>query len=270
MQARLLEVLRLEREEEMAKSTGKSITPASLDSTRALRVLRKLYEKGNAFKRPVEKIDAEEWAGTVREMLIAAFSSASGNVEKFDWVGAYRSTPDAEQDFKEQLSILRSCVEQLELTTGEPDEALGRTMTARGSRIFIGHGGASAWREVKDFVVDRLKLEYEEFNREPTAGIHTADRLKQMLDESAFALIIMTAEDEHGDGKQHARENVVHEAGLFQGRLGFHRAIILLEQGCEEFSNIEGITQIRFAKGQISAKFEEIRRTLEREGILAK
>jgi predicted nucleotide-binding protein len=39
--------------------------------------------------------------------------------------------------------------------------------------------------------------------------------------------------------------NVVHEAGLFQGRLGFTRAIIMLEEGCEEFSNIEGLGQLR-------------------------
>jgi predicted nucleotide-binding protein len=44
--------------------------------------------------------------------------------------------------------------------------------------------------------------------------------------------------------------NVVHEAGLFQGRLGFERAIILLEEGCKSFSNIEGLGQIRFPKGQ--------------------
>ena len=27
----------------------------------------------------------------------------------------------------------------------------------------------------------------------------------------------MTAEDEHADGTKHARENVIHEVGLFQG-----------------------------------------------------
>ena len=56
----------------------------------------------------------------------------------------------------------------------------------------------------------------------------------------------MTAEDEQPDGTLRARENVIHEAGLFQGRLGFEKAIILLEEGCEEFSNIEGLGQIRF------------------------
>jgi predicted nucleotide-binding protein len=48
----------------------------------------------------------------------------------------------------------------------------------------------------------------------------------------------MTAEDERADGKLNARLNVVHEIGLFQGRRGFNRAIILLEEGCEEFSNV--------------------------------
>ena len=62
--------------------------------------------------------------------------------------------------------------------------------------------------------------------------------------------------------------NVVHEAGLFQGRLGFEKAIILLEQGCEEFSNIHGLGQIRFQRGFIKSAFEEIRRVLEREAII--
>ena len=62
--------------------------------------------------------------------------------------------------------------------------------------------------------------------------------------------------------------NVVHEAGLFQGRLGFERAIILLEEGCKSFSNIEGLGQIRFPKGNIVALFEEVRRVLEREHLI--
>jgi hypothetical protein len=52
------------------------------------------------------------------------------------------------------------------------------------------------------------------------------------------------------------------------GRLGFTKAIILLEDGCEEFSNIEGLGQIRFPMGNISASFEGVRRVLEREGMI--
>lgn len=135
-------------------------------------------------------------------------------------------------------------------------------------KIFIGHGKSTLWKELKDFLSERLKLTWDEFNGEPVAGLTTQQRLKQMLDNVTFAFLIMTAEDEHSGGTMHARENVVHEVGLFQGRLGFEKAIILLEEGCSEFSNITGLTQIRFPKGQISSKFEEVRRVLEREHIV--
>lgn len=137
-----------------------------------------------------------------------------------------------------------------------------------GTNIFIGHGRSRVWKELKDFIQDRLHLPWDEFNRVPVAGFTNIARLSQMLDEAAIAFLIMTAEDEQADGKQHARQNVIHEAGLFQGRLGFERAIILLEEGCEGFSNIQGLGQIHFPKGNVSAVFEDIRRVLEREGLV--
>jgi len=100
------------------------------------------------------------------------------------------------------------------------------------------------------------------------AGITNITRLSEMLDTSAFALLVMTGEDEQSDGKIRARMNVIHEAGLFKGKLGFSRAVIILEEGCEEFSNIAGLGQIRFPKNNIKAVFEEVRQVLERECIL--
>ncbi len=137
-----------------------------------------------------------------------------------------------------------------------------------GYRIFIGHGKSPMWRELKDFLNDRLGLPWDEFNREAVAGTATFSRISEMLDSASFAFLVMTAEDQHSDSSTHARQNVVHEVGLFQGRLGPKKAIILLEDGCSEFSNIVGLSQIRFPTGHISAVFEEIRRVLEREGVI--
>lgn len=138
-----------------------------------------------------------------------------------------------------------------------------------GTNVFIGHGGSPVWKDLKDFVQDRLHLPWDEFNRVPVAGVTNVARLSEMLDAAAIALLVMTGEDESAEGDLRARENVVHEAGLFQGRLGFTRAIILLEEGCQQFSNIEGLGQIRFPRGKISVAFEEIRRVFEREGLIA-
>ena len=135
------------------------------------------------------------------------------------------------------------------------------------TKVFIGHGHSPIWRELKEFVEERLQLPADEFNRVPTAGVSTKERLSEMLDEAVIAFLIMTGEDELADGNRHARANVIHEAGLFQGRLGFERAIVLLEEDCEEFSNIDGLGQIRFPRNNIRAAFEEIRRVVEREGL---
>ena len=88
-----------------------------------------------------------------------------------------------------------------------------------------------------------------------------------MLGKSSFAIIVMTAEDEDKDGKFHPRANVIHELGLFQGRLGFSKAIILLEDGTEEFSNIEGINQIRYSKNNIKETYGEVIASIKREFI---
>ncbi len=76
---------------------------------------------------------------------------------------------------------------------------------------FVGHGRSSAWRDLKDLLQDRLGLVCDEFNREPTAGFTTIERLEMMLLAADFAFMIMTGEDEHLDGSIHARENVIHE-----------------------------------------------------------
>ena len=137
-----------------------------------------------------------------------------------------------------------------------------------GTNVFIGHGRSLLWRTFKDFIQDRIGLPWDEFNRVPVAGVTNIARLSEMLDAAAIAFLVMTAEDEMADGAMQARMNVVHEAGLFQGRLGFTKAIVLLEEGCEEFSNIQGLGQIRFPSGNIGATFEEVRRVLEREGLV--
>jgi predicted nucleotide-binding protein len=147
-------------------------------------------------------------------------------------------------------------------------ERYSRKKQEIGTNVFIGHGRSPIWKDLKDFVHDRLSLPWDEFNRVPVAGITNIARLSQMLDDAAIAFVILTAEDERADGKLQARMNVIHEAGLFQGKLGFTRAIILLEEECEEFSNIQGLGQIRFPKGNIKAVFEDVRQILEREGLV--
>lgn len=149
-----------------------------------------------------------------------------------------------------------------------PTEPPLTTMRQVGSRVFVGHGGSPQWRELKDYIQDSCGVQVDEFNRVPAAGFTTIARLNEMLDSAAMAFLVMTAEDEMSDGSKVARDNVIHEVGLFQGRFGFEKAIVMLEAGCEEFSNIHGLIQARYPEGNISAKFHEVHAILEREGLV--
>lgn len=134
--------------------------------------------------------------------------------------------------------------------------------------VFIGHGRARDWRDLRDFLKDDLAIACIDFNSDDAVGMATKERLEQMLNQATFAFLVMTAEDEHSDGKHHARANVIHEAGLFQGKLGFDKAILLLEEGCAEFSNIHGLTHISFRKGDIEGAFHKIRKKLAAAKII--
>ncbi len=131
--------------------------------------------------------------------------------------------------------------------------------------VFIGHGRSPQWRDLKDHLQDKHGYTVEAYEIGARAGHAVRDVLQDMLKRSSFATLVMTGEDETTEGGLRARQNVIHEAGLFQGRLGFNRAIVLLEEGTEEFSNIQGIEQIRFSRGNIKETFGDILAVLYRE-----
>jgi predicted nucleotide-binding protein len=233
------------------------------------------------------KVKYEQWESLTAEVLNELFvsgryshefkehRSSEDELVSSDWV------PDIDYYLRKELlpkidflKVLGGNVDDFDQVDDQRQTGEGRqskeTKEKQGSpnKIFIGHGNSKVWTDLKDFLQNRLHLQWDEFNRESAAGFATTERLGQMLKGAIFAFIVMTAEDEHSDNSLHARENAIHEAGLFQGRLGFPKAIILLEEGCSEFSNIKGLTQIRFPKGQIDAKFEDVRKVLEREKLI--
>ena len=158
------------------------------------------------------------------------------------------------------FEVFEGAVETCRLPPDETEEALKESLV-----IFVGHGRNPAWRDLKDHLHDKHGFKVTAYETGPRVGLHIADILETMEDEASFAILVMTAENEGEGGRMHARENVIHEVGLFQGRLGFKRAIVLLEEGCSEFSNLSGVQHIPFAKGNIKETFGEILATIKRE-----
>lgn len=134
--------------------------------------------------------------------------------------------------------------------------------------VFIGHGRSKLWARVQIYVKDDLNLKTLTFEDESRTGETIINILEEFLDKTSFAILILTAEDETSDGKSRARQNVIHEAGLFQGRLGFDKVIILKQAGVEEFSNIAGLQYIPFSDDTIEQSFYELQRKFKKLGLI--
>ncbi len=131
--------------------------------------------------------------------------------------------------------------------------------------VFLGHGRSPVWRDLRDHLRDHHGYKVEAYETGARAGHTIRDIVEEMAKKSDMAFLVHSAEDELQNGEFQARPNVIHETGLFQGKLGFSRAIVLLEDGCKEFSNLSGIQQIRFSKKNIRETFGDVLATLKRE-----
>ena len=143
-----------------------------------------------------------------------------------------------------------------------------RNVSQGQGKIFIGHGRNKVWARLQVFLQDELKLETITFESEPRTGESIVNILNEFLHNASFAIVVMTAEDETGDGKIRARQNVIHEVGLFQGRLGFQKVVLLKEDKTEDFSNIAGLQYIPFNGNSIEQTFYELQRTLKKQGLI--
>lgn len=178
-------------------------------------------------------------------------------------VDARSSTVAVELPKRSQIERLFNIFERYAPECAVPEAA---DKEQRGTiRVFIGHGRSSEWRGLKDHLQDKHGYEVVAYEVGSRAGHSVRDILEEMLDRASCAFLVLSGEDELSDGTFHARQNVIHETGLFQGRLGFSKAIVLLEEGTEQFSNIAGIEQIRYTKGRIKETFGDVLAVLRRE-----
>lgn len=143
-----------------------------------------------------------------------------------------------------------------------------KSKSSGGGKVFIGHGRSKLWARIQLFLQDDLRMNTLTFESESRTSESIVNILDGFLNESSFAILIMTAEDETLDGQIRARQNVIHEAGLFQGRLGFDKVVLLKQYGTEEFSNIAGLQYIPFTDDNVEQCFYELQRKLKKTGLI--
>ncbi len=135
--------------------------------------------------------------------------------------------------------------------------------------VFIGHGRNKLWATVQMFLQNEMGLKTVCYESESRVGNSIVPVLEKMLDEASYAVLVLTAEDQAEDGGVRARQNVIHEAGLFQGRLGFDKAVLLVQRGTEGFTNVDGLQYIPFTDDNVEEAFYPLQRALKSKGLIS-
>ncbi len=187
------------------------------------------------------------------------------SLESFNKKFSMRTNLRYAEQYLSVLKALKDSIERDIITFNNIDKKENHNTGS----IFIGHGHSKLWKDVVLYLRDDLKLDnINYFEKKSQAGRFIGDALRDFNQETSFAIIVMTAEDETKDKKFRARQNVIHETGFFQGKLGFEKVAILKQKEVESFSNIDGLQYIEFSENNIKQTFYDLRKMLEREHIL--
>ena len=143
---------------------------------------------------------------------------------------------------------------------------MAKVPTARG--VFLVHHDSPYRTVVRRFIEEDCGLPVYEMTSADIAGSGFAELLGEQAPRCAFAICLLGKTEAMADGRARADQNVVYQAGFFQGRYGFARVALLSEEGCEGFSNVAGIVHLDFPQDQIDVTFIELRRMLQREGLM--
>lgn len=131
-----------------------------------------------------------------------------------------------------------------------PEEDSTGDVTTAPPVVFLGHGGDRQWMELRD-AIGEGDIEVLHFEGVPNAGETIQGVIDGYLQRATVGVFLLTGEDTMASGAVRARQNVIHEIGLFQGRLGWGGAIVVVEEGTEVPSNLAGIVQVRFPRDKV-------------------
>jgi predicted nucleotide-binding protein len=157
------------------------------------------------------------------------------------------------RDQSDELSLymrrLESVRARLELWVDDATEMAGRQEPNMKGPIFVVHGHDEAVLHTAVRLVEKTTDRKVIVLREqPNSGRALIEKFEELASSAAFAILLVTGDDiggpktaAMGDLRERARQNVVFELGFFFGKLGRVRVAVLLSEGVEKPSDIEGL-----------------------------
>lgn len=114
--------------------------------------------------------------------------------------------------------------------------------------IFIGHGRKNDWKDLRDHLRDLHNYDVRFYESCDRSGGYLFDNVYEMITGSKISILVLSNDDMMEDGTMRARQNVIHELGMAQVIHGIKNTLVVIEEGCDWPSNIQGIACFPYAK----------------------
>lgn len=110
-----------------------------------------------------------------------------------------------------------------------------------GNTVFIIHGHNELLKTKVQLLLARAGVQNVVLHEQPDKGRTIIDKLIEEGNQSNYAIALLTADDKLEGGTSRARQNVILEIGYFMGQLGKERVRLLVADGVEIPSDLQGI-----------------------------
>jgi predicted nucleotide-binding protein len=142
----------------------------------------------------------------------------------------------------------------------DPPYAIAKTALSQtgsghpGNKVFLVHGRDDATKNEVALFLRTIGLDPIILHLLANGGRHLLTKFREEAEGAAFAVVLMTPDDEGNiagasDRQPRARQNVVFELGFFIGKLGSASVAALLKGDVEKPSDFDGIAYIPFDAG---------------------
>lgn len=150
---------------------------------------------------------------------------------------------------KKTKDIFKDYLIEIKEEMSEKDEKLSEDVhtdsSYQNNKVFVVHGHDEALKEKVARLLEKQGLEAIILSEQANKGKTIIEKFEENSDVGA-AICLFTGDDigkEKSEAveKQRARQNVVYEAGYFMGKLGRERVIMLVDNGIELPSDLQGV-----------------------------
>jgi predicted nucleotide-binding protein len=137
--------------------------------------------------------------------------------------------------------------------------------------VFVIHGKDELnTLRLRDLLRDECHVNPVAMMAKPGMSRPLTDKFEEEASTCSFAFALFTPDDAvmYADARYgQARPNVIYETGWFIGRLGRNRVVLLMKEGAEMHTDLQGVSRILF-RDDVKEKFVEIRQELKAAKLL--